>query len=193
MWGRVPRGNNGACSTLCRLSLPPLPTIKLGPSGADSLVGRLVYVLKRPCWSFQLTHLSGWEFLLLLQLPQIFTATGFEVFFPPCAGTLLVWSVSLPSCPSQFICMQMWDRPVCNLLLCRESSLPSCPSPSLLLFWMNVSSLTPWLSDFHIVPFSVISGCFLFLNLLLSFFWLYEKAQCVYLCFHLCWKFLYYS
>ena len=29
---------------------------------------------------------------------------------------------------------------------------------------MNVSSLTPWLSDFHTVQFSVSSGCFLFLN-----------------------------
>ena len=29
------------------------------------------------------------------------------------------------------------------------------------------------------------SGCFLFLNLLLSFFWLCEEAQCVYLHLHL--------
>ena len=46
------------------------------------------------------------------------------------------------------------------------------------------SSLTPWLSDFHTVRFSGCSGCFLFLNLL-SFFWLYEEAQCVYLRLHL--------
>ena len=42
---------------------------------------------------------------------------------------------------------------------------PSCPSPPLLLVWMNVSSLSPWLKDFHVVQFSVSSGCFfLFLN-----------------------------
>ena len=41
---------------------------------------------------------------------------------------------------------------------------PGCPSPPLLLVWMNVSSLSPWLSDFHTVRFSVISGGFLFLN-----------------------------
>ena len=41
---------------------------------------------------------------------------------------------------------------------------PGCPSPPLLLVWMNVSSLSPWLSDFHAVRFSVSSGCFLFLN-----------------------------
>ena len=41
---------------------------------------------------------------------------------------------------------------------------PSCPSPPLLLVWINVSSLSPWLLDFHAVRFSVSSGCFLFLN-----------------------------
>ena len=56
-----------------------------------------------------------------------------------------------------------------------------CPPPPLLPVWMNVSSLTPWLSDFHAVQFSVSSGCFLFLNFLLSFFRLCEEAQCVYL------------
>ena len=45
-----------------------------------------------------------------------------------------------------------------------ESSPSGCPSPPLLLVWMNVSSLSPWLSDFHTVRFSVSSGCFLFLN-----------------------------
>ena len=45
----------------------------------------------------------------------------------------------------------------------------------------SVSSLTPWLSDFRTVQFSVSPGYFLFLNLLLSFFWLWEEAQCVYL------------
>ena len=41
---------------------------------------------------------------------------------------------------------------------CRESS------PPLLPVWTNVSSLSPWLLDFHEVRFSVSSGCFLFLN-----------------------------
>ena len=85
----------------------------------------------------------------------------------------VVWSVLLPSSSSQFICKQMWDHPVLNLpprqvhqpLPCYESSPPGCPSPPLLLVWMNVCSLTPWLLDFHTVQFSVSSGCFLFLNL----------------------------
>ena len=51
-----------------------------------------------------------------------------------------------------------------------ESPLcPGCPSPPLLLVWINVSSLSPWLLDFHTVRFSVSSGCFSFLNCCPSF------------------------
>ena len=49
---------------------------------------------------------------------------------------------------------------------------PGCLSPPLLSVWMNVSSLTPWLSDFHTVRVSGSSGYVLFWSLLLSFFWL---------------------
>ena len=80
-----------------------------------------------------------------------------------------------------------WSASLCWPLPCCKSSLPSCLSPPLLPVWMNVSSSTPWLSDFHTVQFSVSSGCFFFLNLL-SFFWLCEEAQCVYLHLHLGWK-----
>ena len=87
----------------------------------------------------------------------------------------------------------MWDRPVrsplprrvLQRLPCPESSPPGCPSLLLLLVWVSVSSLSPWLSDFHTVRFSLSYGCFLFLILLLSFFWLYEEAQCIYLYLHL--------
>ena len=64
---------------------------------------------------------------------------------------------------------------------CCTSSPPGCLC---LPVWMNVSSLTPWLSDSHTVRFSVSSGCFLFLNLLLSF-WLCEEAKHIYLHLHL--------
>ena len=39
-------------------------------------------------------------------------------------------------------------------LPCHASSLSHCPYPPLLLVWMYVSSLTPWLLDFHAVQFS---------------------------------------
>ena len=79
----------------------------------------------------------------------------------------------------------MWDSLLLQPPPCCESSLPGCPSPLLLPVWISVSSLTSWLSDFHTVRFSGSSGCFLFLNLLLSFFWLCEEARCVYPCLHL--------
>ena len=60
-----------------------------------------------------------------------------------------------------------------------------CWSLPLLLVWMNVSSLTSWLSDFYTVQFSGSSGDFLFLSLSLSFFWLFEEAKCIHLCLYL--------
>ena len=103
-------------------------------------------------------------------------------------------SVLLPSCSSQFICTQMWDRPLhepplhppqsSSCCLAASPLHPGCPSLPHLPVWMNVSSLTPWLSDFHTVWFSGSSGCFLFLNLLSSF-WLCEEARCIYLWLHL--------
>ena len=48
--GEGPRGSRAACSALCWFqSLPPLPTSKLGPSGADS-PGGWVCVCSRPLW-----------------------------------------------------------------------------------------------------------------------------------------------
>ena len=71
---------------------------------------------------------------------------------------------------------------------CRESSPPWLPISALPTGLVNVSSLTPRLSDFHTVRFSGSSGYFLFLNLLLSSFRLCEEAKCIYLCLHLGWK-----
>ena len=128
---------------------------------------------------------------------QVFTTRGFEALFP-CAGTLgctvcltpqlflpvyphaNVGPVGLPgllatALPAQYASRRLAMHPVCA----------SCPSLPLLQVWMNVSSLAPWLSDFHAVHFSDSSGGFLFLNLFLSFFWLCKEAKYIYLCFHL--------
>ena len=94
-----------------------------------------------------------------------------EALFPH-AGTLccaiyhLVHQL-LPRWPAAALPTLLHNPPphwVRQLLPCRESSPPGCPSPPLLPVWMNVSSLSTWLSDFHTVQFSVSSGCFLFLN-----------------------------
>ena len=71
-----------------------------------------------------------------------------RLYFP----TLEPWverSVLLPSCSSQFIIWKCGTSPSTSLAV--SPLHPSCPSLPLLLVWMNVSSLTPWLSDFHTV------------------------------------------
>ena len=154
-------------------SLPPLPTIKLGPSGADSQVGGFVYVLG-PCGSLQRTLLWSWEFLLLPSQPsQVFSLSGLKLYFPVlepwaaqsvagsascCLAHPAPQSTSLLGLPAAILPTLVLQPPPC-----RESSPLSCPSPPLLPVWMNVSS-SPWLSDFHTVRLSVGSGCFLFLN-----------------------------
>ena len=124
-------------------SRPPLPTIKLVPSGTGSHMGGLMYVLG-PCGSLQLTLLWGWEFLLLPQPPQLLSVRGFEALFPR-AGTLgcavclssqlflLVYlhtNVGPPAATSPALssshCLAM--HPFC----------PGCPSPPLRPMWMNV-------------------------------------------------------
>ena len=72
---------------------------------------------------------------------------------------------------------------VCQSSPSSESSLPGCPSLPLLPVWMNVSSLSPWLSDF--MQFDFLSVLVFVFKLLLSFFWLFEEAQCVYQCLYL--------
>ena len=106
----------------------------------------------------------------------------------------VVWSASLPAVCLVYLCVNVgpqglpattlwgllaaaWPASFHNLpphwvhqpLPCRESSPPGCLSPPLLPVWINVSSLSPWLSDFHTVRFSVSSGCLLFLNCCPSF------------------------
>ena len=124
---------------------------------------------------------------------RFFQSECLRLYFP----LLEPWvaqSVSLPSCSSQYICMQMWDywsialsSLVCQLLSCQESSPPwllaSAPPTGL-----DECFLTPWLSVFHTVQFSVSSCYFLFLSLWLSFFLLCKEAKYIYLCLHLGWK-----
>ena len=158
MGGRSPIGNNGTCSALCRFSVTsPTAHNQSGSFWCWFLGGWDVYILG-PCGSLQRPLLWGWEFLLLLpQPPQVFSVRGLRLYFPA-LEPWVVWSVSIPSWSSWFICVWMWDRQPHNMppfwvhQLCPywESSLSSCPSLPLLQVWMNVSSLTPWLLDFSI-------------------------------------------
>ena len=96
------------------------------------------------------------------------------------------WSVSLPSCSFWFICTQMWDCPPAATLLCILAP-PSIPHPRLPF------PVPPTYLDACFLFNSLVFGLaysstfwqFQFLNLLLSFFWLCEEAQCISLCFRL--------
>ena len=73
-----------------------------------------------------------------------------------------LWGLSAAAWPALFHNLPPhWAH---QLPPCRESSLPGCLSLLLLSDWMNVSSLSPGLLDFHTVRFSVSSSGFLFLN-----------------------------
>ena len=118
--------------------------------------------------------------------PYRFLQQGFEALFPHtdtlgCAvcltpQLLLVVYLHVNVVPSSLpaTTLPMWFSSCCLALspLC-----PSCLSLPLLPVLMNVSSLTPCLSDFHTVRCSGSSGYFLFVNLLLSFFCLCEEAK----------------
>ena len=184
MWGRGPRRTNAACSALCGFSVTsPTTHNQIAPFWCWFLRG-WACVRSRTLWVSPTNSPEDGSFSSCCLNPHSVFNQRFETLSPQ-AGAQGCWSILLPNCSSQFIYMGMWDCQVLQLPPCCESSLPSCLSLPLLLAWMNVSSLTPWLSDVHTVRFSVSSDCFLFLNLLLSFFWLCEEAQCVYLCLHL--------
>ena len=125
-----------------------------------------------PCGSLKEHSCEGGCFSCCRLNPhRCFQSEVLRLSFPVLEPWVL-WPVSLPSCSSWFIHMQMWDRPlwqlppclVLQLHPCGESSPPGCLSLPLLPVWMNVSSLTRWLLDFYPVRFSVSSGYFLFLK-----------------------------
>ena len=130
-------------------SLPLLPTSKLGPSGADSQMGGFVYVLVPYGLSSELSCAAG-SFSCHHYPHRFLSPEGLSLYFPS-LEPWVVQSVLLPSCSSWFKCTKMWDHPLCQPPPCHTSSPPSCLSPPLLLVWMNVTSLTSWLSDFHTV------------------------------------------
>ena len=76
--------------------------------------------------SNKLSGESG-SFSCCLSHHRIFQPEVLRLYFPelkPWAGQ----SVSIPSCSSQFICLQMWDHPLCQRLL----TCPGSPATALL-------------------------------------------------------------
>ena len=76
----------------------------------------------------------------------------------------VAWSASLPAVAPGLFVHKCGATGAARHHLAMSPLHPGSPSLPLLPVWMNVSSLSPWLSDFHTVRFSISSGCFLFLN-----------------------------
>ena len=134
-------------------SLPPLPTIKLGPSGADSQVGGLVHALGL-CGSLQRTLLWGWEFLLLLpQPPQVFSISGLRHYFPmlePWVARYVTWSTS---CCLAASCSFAHPAPQSTTSL----GPPAIALPRVLSAWLPFSA-----------PPNGLDECFLFISLVVG-------------------------
>ena len=202
MWGRGLRGNNGACSALCRFLVTFPATHKQiwpfwcwFPGGWVCVHSRTLWVspTNSPVRLGVSSTTSTPTGVFNQRLETLFSYTG-TLGFVICLAPHLFLSVYLhvkvgppnlqsAASPGRQPPPFLPQSSSCHLTVSRLHS--GCPSLPILLVWMHVSSLFPWLLDFHKVRFSVSSGCFLFLNLLLSFFWLCEEAQCVYLCLHL--------
>ena len=160
MWGRALRGAM-ALAPLCLFSVTPSTTHnQIGPLWC-CFPGGWVCARSRPLWVSPTTSAVR----LGVSPAAASTPMGvfnqrFEALFP-CAGILgcsvcpVTWSTSC-CLASQ---LQLYPPPlhsppprwVCQLPPCRDSSPSSCPSLPLLPVWMNVSSLSPWLLDFHTV------------------------------------------
>ena len=172
-------------------SLPPLPTSKLGPFWCQFL-GGWACVHFRTLWVSPTNHPVWLGISPTSATPTVFTARDFETLVP-CTG-ILGYVVCLT--PKLFLPAYLHSNvrptnpPVATSpgQVCRFAGyllFPGCLCLLLLPVWMNVSSLTPWLSDFHTFQFPGSCGQFWLLNWLLSFFWLCKETKCIYLRLHL--------
>ena len=191
MWRRGPRGNNAACWAVSWLSVTSPSTHKqIGPFWCW-FPGGWVCVHSRTLGVSPMNSPVRLGVSPTTVTPRDFYSQKFWGFLFPCwnpASHGLSHSPVVP--PSLSTCTLGPPGPPATASSTQSSSCclavhplcPSCPSLPLLPVGMNVSSLTPWLSDFYTVQFFGSSGYFLFLNLLLSFFWLRKELKYIYLC-----------
>ena len=178
------RGNAGHCAVTLYVGEGPR-----GSNGARSTLHRLCHSLCYPQsnWALWCCFLGGWVCVHSRPLwvsptnspvrlgvspsaastPTGVFIQGFEALFPHTGilGCAVCRQVNqlLPHRPAAALPTPLHNPPphwVCQLPPCPGFSPPGFRSPPLLLVWINVSPLPPWLSDFHTVQFSVSSGCF---------------------------------
>ena len=166
MWGRGSGGNSATCSTL--------PIFSHFPCYPQSYWALLVLIPRWVCLctfqdpvdlSNQLSCEAGSFSYCCLNPHRCFQSEILKLYFPV-LDPWVAWCVLLRG-SSPIYLHQNVGPPSPQPQPCCQSSPPGCLSLPLLLtlplllVWMNVSSLTPWLLDFHTVLFSVSSGfCF---------------------------------
>ena len=178
--GEGPRGSNGACYTLCRMSVTsPATHNQIGPLWCW-FPSRWACAHSRPLWVSPMNSPVRLEVSPIAAFTTGVFNQRFEALFP-CAGAL---GCAVCFAPPPFLSAYLranvgqqglsattlwgllaaaWPAPFHNPPprgvrqpppFC-ESSPPCCLSLPLLPVWMNVSCLSPWLLDFHTVWFSV--------------------------------------
>ena len=168
-------------------SFTPLPTIKLGPSGAGSRVGGPAHTLG-PCGSLQRPVLWGWEFLLLLpQPPRAFSIRGLRLYFPELEPWVTQSLLRSPPFVVVYLCGNVGPQ---GLLVVRlpapfvPHSASLGPARATRVLSTPAAHLRPsyqsgWMSIFYFL------GVGLPCRSIFCQFWLCEEAQCVYLRRHL--------
>ena len=196
MWGRGLNGNSSVYSALCRFSVTsPTTHNQIGPFWCLFLSG-WACVHSRTLWVFP----TNSPMRLGVSPAAYSTPTGvfnqrFEALFPGtgtlgcciCHAPQFVLPVYLhanvgPPSPQSYASLGLpatalpWVLSTQLLVSAPPTSLDEC------FFFNSLVVRLPYSSIF--CQFCL----FLFLNLLLSFFWLCEEAQCIYLYLHLGWK-----
>ena len=191
------RGSNGACSTLCRMLVTPSTTHnQIGPLWCWFPSG-WACAHSRPLWVSPTTS----PVRLGVSPTAAFTPTGvfnqrFEALFP-CAGAVGCAVCFAPPLflpvylcanvgPQGLSATTLWGPPAAAFLWVLSAPLPVSAPPTGLDECSLFISLVVGLP--YILIFCQFWLFFVF-KLSLSFFWLYEEAQCVYLHLHLGRKF----
>ena len=116
--GQGPRGSNGTCTTVCRISVTPSATHnQIGPLWCLFLSG-WACALSRPLWvSPANSPVRLGVSLAATTTPRVYSIRGLRLHFPTLEPSV-AWSASLPHCSSWFIYVRMWAHRVCQLLPC---------------------------------------------------------------------------
>ena len=107
---------------------------------------------------------------------RCFQSEVLRLYFPM-LEPWVVQSLSFPSCSSLFICLQMWDRLLCQSPPCCDSSPP-----------MGLDECFFFKSSVVGLPYSSIFWqfwMFFVFKFVVVLFWLCEEAKCIYLYLHL--------